>query len=125
MSNREMMALGLDLRAVVVSDIAGDPYLRNETKSRLREVCVDHGTVARHFNQTKVKIKEVNILAKIPSMDERHDDLGWSEDESGDEVVGSAPETNTEETENKIKSSLEKEIKQSLKNWRDLDRGMK
>ena len=47
------------------------------------------------------------------SMDHRHDDLGWSEDESDDEEVDNTP---AEEVESKLRMLLETEFKNLLKN---------
>ena len=54
-SNHEMMALGPDLRTVVMSDVAANSSLRNELKTLLHEVRVEHGTVVQKHNKRKVK----------------------------------------------------------------------
>ena len=45
------------------------------------------------------------------STEERHNDLGWSEDKSDDYVVENVPEPNVEDVDNKMKSSIEKQFK--------------
>ena len=56
-SNSERIAMGLDLRIVVVSDIAENPSLQNESKTLWRDAHVEHSLIACENNQSKLKIK--------------------------------------------------------------------
>ena len=58
-------------------------------------------------------------------MEEKHNDLGWSEDESDDERVENKHEPTSEEKKKQMKSVLKKDFNQVLKNWRGLARGIK
>ena len=111
-SNHKRMALSLDLRVVGMSDVVNNNSLRNETKSLLREVCVECGVILHNYNQSKLKVKEVEIAVQNSSTEYVHDDLGWLEDDSDDEEVDNAP---AEEVESKLRTSLEKEFKKYLK----------
>ena len=82
----------------------------------MREECIENGVAVHNFNQRNLKIEEFNIVAENNSMKERRNDLVCSDDEIGDEAVGNMLEPTGEETENKMKSSLENELKKSLNN---------
>ena len=107
-SNRERIYLGLYLRASIISDVAQNPSLRNETKTLLREICVEYGLKARKCSQSKVKMKQISIEVEIPSTKERNDDIGWLEDQSDDDTVENTPKLTSEETEKKMKYSINK-----------------
>ena len=107
-SNRERMSLGLDPHVFVMIDVADNSSLRNENKNILREAHVEHGIIIHKCNQRKDKMKEVNIVVKNASAEQRYNDLDWSDDESEDEEVGSAPAPTEEKIENKLNKSLEK-----------------
>ena len=69
--------------------------------------------------------KKLKFEQKIFRWKKNHNSLGQSQDELEDEEVHNAQEPSSEDIENKMKSSIEKEFKQSFKNWKYLDRGMK
>ena len=101
------MALDLCFHTFVINEISENHSLRNETKNLLCEICVDHCAIDHNHDQRKIKIKGVNISVENLSVEERNDDLVWSEYELDDEAVENSLEPTTEEIENKMKSSLE------------------
>ena len=50
-------------------------------------------------NERKSKIKEISIAVENPSTKEKHNDLGWSEDGSDDDLVESKTELTAVEIE--------------------------
>ena len=56
-ANHERIDLGVHVCASVMNGVADNPYLRNETNTLLREVCIEYVLTARECNQSKVKIK--------------------------------------------------------------------
>ena len=84
-SNRESVALGLDLRTAVVGGMVSNSLLRSEAKSLLWEVHIEHGAVSNDHNQRKAKVKEVEIAVHSSSAERGCGGLGWLEDGSGDE----------------------------------------
>ena len=56
-SNRKRIALGLDLRTVVMNDVVDNYSLMNETKTLLCEEYVEYCVITQKYNQRKVKDK--------------------------------------------------------------------
>ena len=104
-SNSESIYLGVDLRAVVMSDVVDNSSLRNETKSILREACAGHSASSHDHNQSEAKEKEVEIVVQHSSTECRPSDLHWLEDDFGHKKVGNEP---IEKVENKLRTLLKK-----------------
>ena len=56
-SNRERMALGIDLCAVAMSDVVDNSSLKNETTYLLREAHIECGATSHDHDQSKTKVK--------------------------------------------------------------------
>ena len=87
------------MHAFVMSDITDNPSLKNETKTLLWEAHVENGFTAHKNDERKVELKEIRIPVQNPSTEERHNDLGWPDDESYDAVVDNTTAPTMEETE--------------------------
>ena len=118
----ERMYLGMDLRAVVMSDVINNVTLSNETRSILIKSHVEHGTSSHNWNKIKVEAKEVAIAVNCYLIDRHLKELSWSDHESNKEQLDNAP---AEEVEIKLKISLEKDFKKYFRNWRQFGRGIK
>ena len=57
----------------------------------MREAHVECGLTAHNFNQRKVNIKKISVAVEKSSTKERHNDLGYSEDDSDNEAVENTP----------------------------------
>lgn len=119
MSDRERMAMALDLRTVTMH--ANDSSTRNKTKALLRAAYVEYGLRAHQYWREKeiarvhVKEEEAQIAVKKSPEKQDSDHSGWSEDESIDDVeVIAAP--SDENLEQERKEKLEKEFKKVFKN---------
>ena len=69
-----------------------------------------------------VKVKEIEITVQNASMDNVHNEQGWSDDDLDLEGVSNVP---AEEVDNKLRMSLEKEFKKFFKSWRELAQGIR
>ena len=75
-SNYEKMDLALNLGTASMNDISDNPSLRHETKTLLRDAHVEFGLTVHKHNQSKEKIKEINIVVENPSTEKKSNDLG-------------------------------------------------
>ena len=57
-------------------DVTDNDFLRNEAKTLLRQVRIEHSTTAHNFNQIKAKTKEVSIVVENLPKEETNNALG-------------------------------------------------
>ena len=79
LSECEIIALGLDLCVVVISNVFDNVMLRNETRSLLIKVNVKYGATSHNYNKSKV-IKSMRQLLQCIILRRRallKNELGW------------------------------------------------
>ena len=121
LSKFERMALGLALRAVVMSVVVDNATLMNEKRSFLLKVCVEYGARSHNHNKSKVKVKETSVVVNNSLMKSTLKEQTWPDDDSDKEYVDNAP---VEEVESKLKIYSEKEFKKCFNTWIELARGI-